>query len=79
VLAAFTPPIDIPVTLALGVDAGVLVFTCVLALGTGLVFGRVPALQGTRPDVVGDLKDDAGSSGGRTRAGLRRCPSCRRC
>ena len=71
VLSAFTPPTDIPVKLALGVDAGVLAFTLVLALATGIVFGLVPALQGTRPDVVGDLKDEAGSSGGRTRARLR--------
>ena len=71
VLTAFTPPTDIPVKLALGVDAGVLAFTAVLALATGIVFGLAPALQGTRPDVVADLKEEAGSTGGRARTRLR--------
>jgi predicted permease len=71
VLMAFAPPTDVPVKLALGVDLKVLAFTCVVALATGLIFGLVPALQGTRPDVVVDLKDEAGSSGGHSRARLR--------
>jgi predicted permease len=71
VLTAFTPPTDIPVKLALGVDAGVLAFTAVLALATGIVFGLAPALQGTRPEVVADLKEEAGSSSGRARTRLR--------
>ena len=71
VLTAFTPPTDIPVKLTIGVDLGVLAFTGGLALVTGFVFGLVPALQGTRADVVADLKDEAGSTGGRARARLR--------
>ena len=40
--------------LTIGLDLGVLAFTGVLALATGFIFGLVPALQGTRADVVAD-------------------------
>jgi macrolide transport system ATP-binding/permease protein len=70
-LMAFAPPTDIPIKLSLTVDFMVVAFTGCIALATGLLFGLVPALQGTRPDVVDDLKDEAGSSGGRSRARLR--------
>jgi putative ABC transport system permease protein len=43
------------------IDAGVLGFTMVLAVITGVLFGMIPALQLSRPDVAGVLKD-----GGRT-------------
>ena len=42
-------------------DGTVLAFTAILALVTGVVFGLLPALQLSRPDVTGVLKD-----GGRT-------------
>ena len=55
------------------VDWRVLVFTFAVSLLTGLMFGLVPALQTTRPDLVSSLKDDAfGSSNQRfRRLGLR--------
>lgn len=55
------------------VDWRVLVFTLAVSLLTGLVFGLVPALQTTRPDLVSSLKDDAiGSNNQRfRRLGLR--------
>src|SRR5687767_9744372 len=54
-------------------DWRVLVFTFAVSVLTGLVFGLVPALQTTRPDLVSSLKDDAiGSSNQRfRRLGLR--------
>lgn len=55
------------------VDWRVLVFTLAVAALTGLIFGLVPALQSTRPDLVSSLKDDAiGTSNQRfRRLGLR--------
>ena len=44
------------------IDWRVLVFTLTVSMLTGLVFGLVPALQTTRPDLVTALKDDAISS-----------------
>jgi predicted permease len=40
----------------------VLLFTLALAVVTGLLFGLVPALQATRPELVVDLKDVGGQS-----------------
>lgn len=71
ILMAFGPPTDIPVKLVLGVDWKVALYSAGLALATGLLFGLAPAVQGARPDVVNELKDEAGGSAGRGRARLR--------
>ena len=42
-------------------DARMLAFTFALSLFTGAAFGLVPALQSTRPNIAGTLKDQAGS------------------
>ena len=54
-------------------DGSVLGFTAVLGVATGIVFGLLPALQLSRPDVTGVLKD-GGRSGtaGRSRQLTRR-------
>ena len=54
-------------------DGSVLAFTAVLAVVTGILFGLLPALQLSRPDVTGMLKD-GGRSGtaGRSRQLARR-------
>ena len=66
-LAAFAVPIlvhmvgpTLPRADAIGVDQRVVVFTFLLALATGVVFGLVPAVQSTRVDVR-----DALTEGGR--------------
>jgi predicted permease len=46
--------------LDLTLDKHVLLFTVLVALGTGLIFGLVPALQASRPDLVSELKERAG-------------------
>jgi predicted permease len=42
----------------------VLLFSAVLTLGTGLLFGLFPALHSTRPDLVASLKNQAGQPSG---------------
>jgi putative ABC transport system permease protein len=44
-------------------DWRVLSFTILISAITGVVFGLIPALHGSRADVNGVLKDDAGRSG----------------
>ena len=41
------------------IDFRLLVFNTVLSALCGLFFGLIPALQATRPDVAGTLKDQA--------------------
>ncbi len=59
VLLSFLPPLPFPVTpeIPLDLDGRVLAFTFAVAVGTGLLFGLVPALQASRPELVGALKD----------------------
>ncbi len=46
--------------LSIPLDGPVLLFTALITLGTGLIFGLVPALQASSPDLVSELKDRAG-------------------
>lgn len=71
-LNTLQPPIPIPLNLDIRLDGNVLLFTGFLALLTGLVFGMVPALQGSRPDLVKSLKQETGSSGKAGTSRLRR-------
>src|ERR1043165_8235001 len=58
-LLAFKPPVDFPLALDVGVDWRVLLFSLVVSVAAGAVFGLAPALQATRPDVSSTLKDTA--------------------
>ncbi|MBA2341332.1 MAG: ABC transporter permease [Pyrinomonadaceae bacterium] len=62
-LLAFKPPIDIPIELNIPVDTRALGWTFMLSLATGIVFGLIPALQSSKPDLTRALKDDARSMG----------------
>ena len=62
-LAATQLPLPLPVDDNLALDSRVLVFTLALALVTGVLFGLVPALQASRPDVVPVLKNESVPSG----------------
>jgi putative ABC transport system permease protein len=55
-------PADTPRLSEVGVNAGVLLFVFLVSTLTGLLFGLIPALQASRPDLVGNLKE--GSQGG---------------
>jgi putative ABC transport system permease protein len=71
ILLTFLPPTGISLTLNVPFDGYLLVFTAGAPICTALLIGLVPALQGTRPDVVATLKDEASSAGGGKRARLR--------
>ncbi|MEP6494685.1 MAG: ABC transporter permease [bacterium] len=65
-------PAEVASTMEFSLSVPVLLFTAALSLGTGLVFGIVPAMQSTRPDLVTELRNNSGKlSGGRGAARFR--------
>jgi predicted permease len=60
VLLAFLPPETMALKLSTTPDLRILLFATAVSLLTGLIFGLVPALQSTRPDVAPVLKDTVG-------------------
>jgi putative ABC transport system permease protein len=62
-------PAEFPRVADIGVDPRVLGFTLLVSCATGLAFGLAPALQFTRPDVHGALKESARGSTGGARGG----------
>jgi len=56
-------PSDIPRLQEVGVNLSVLGFVFLVTLVTGLLFGLVPALQASRPDVVVNLKEGSQGAG----------------
>ncbi|MGH7720707.1 MAG: ABC transporter permease [Gemmatimonadaceae bacterium] len=68
-------PENVPRVTELGIDGTVLIFTLVIALVTGLLFGLAPALQSARADLQGTLREGGRSgvsdvTGGMVRRGL---------
>ncbi len=57
VLWAFRPPFMQEGFIDLSFDTRVLAFTIVVSLVTGILFGMMPALQSSRPDLVTELKE----------------------
>jgi putative ABC transport system permease protein len=65
-------PEDIPRLDQIGIDGRVLGFTLLVSLATGLVFGLVPAIQASKPDLNESLKESGrGSSSGIERRRVR--------
>ena len=58
-LIAFLPKGTLTLTLSSTPDPAVLAFTLAVSVVTGLLFGLVPALQATRPQLASTLKDQA--------------------
>jgi predicted permease len=61
-LWSFRPPfLQQSTNFELSLDGHVLFFTLLVSLGTGIVFGLMPAMQSSRPDLVTELKERSGS------------------
>jgi predicted permease len=59
-------------TIQAQLDPSMLLFTAIVTVGTGLLFGLFPALHSTRPDLIASLKGQAGQpSGARSAARFR--------
>jgi macrolide transport system ATP-binding/permease protein len=63
-LLVFLPTLPFPITVSLdlGIDVRVLAFALAITLVTGFLFGLVPALQSSRPQLVTALKSQAGAA-----------------
>ncbi|MGA7524048.1 MAG: ABC transporter permease [Acidobacteriaceae bacterium] len=70
-ISSFRLPLPFPITFDFNVDTRVALFTLGLSVITALLFGLVPALRASRPDLVGSLKDARGGFGGGGRSGMR--------
>jgi predicted permease len=70
-IAALLPP-EAASSMEFSLSLPVLLFTAGISIFTGLLFGIVPALQSTRPDLVTELRNNSGKlSGGRGAARFR--------
>jgi len=70
VFLATSPPF--PRLREIAIDPGVLGFTALLTLVTGVIFGAAPALHASRPDLVESLKESSrGATAGLVRQRLR--------
>lgn len=70
-IASFLPP-EAVVAMNFTVDGKVMLFAALLAVATGFVFGLYPALQSTRPDLIGAIRAGAGQiAGGQSSARFR--------
>jgi len=70
-LVRIEPPVPLPVELEIGLNTPLLIFTAVAAIMAAVIFGLAPALEATRAPVAATLRDEAGSSSGRRKVGLR--------
>src|SRR5271154_688759 len=60
-LINFLPSGNTPLTISTTPDWRILAFNLGISLVTGVIFGLVPALQATRPNLAPTLKDEVGS------------------
>lgn len=62
-LVRFQPPLPVVVALDLSPDIRVLGFAAAVSLATALMFGLLPAIRATRPDLASALKEAAPETG----------------
>ncbi|MGC4049525.1 MAG: ABC transporter permease [Paludibaculum sp.] len=68
-LELMVPPFSLPREADVSLDGRVMLFTLAISVLTGIIFGLAPALQATRPDLTGSMKEGGrgSTSGGRHR------------
>jgi predicted permease len=71
-LIGFAPPSELPIHLAVAVDARVVLFTAIVAVGTVLLFALAPAAQAAPANVATTLRDAGAAGRAFTRNRLRR-------
>jgi len=71
-LVSFLPSGTRTLTISAAPDWRVLAFTIGISLLTGIIFGLVPALQATRPNLAPTLKDEVGAITSTSSIGLRK-------
>ena len=62
-LAALKPPVPLPLNIEFHTDWRVLIFTLLISVLAGIVFGLIPAIQSSKQTLVPALKDQAGQLG----------------
>jgi len=70
-ILASRPQLFLPANLEVALDGRVLLFTLMISVATGLLFGLAPALQATRTDLSIELKDRTSQPAHRRRPTLR--------
>jgi predicted permease len=60
-MAIYLPADSGSLSISTAPDSRILLFTLAVTVTTGLIFGLVPALQTTKPDIARTLKDQAGA------------------
>ncbi len=71
-LVSFLPSATRTLAISAAPDWRILLFTLGVSLLTGIIFGLVPALQATRPDLAPTLKDEVGAITSTSSIGLRK-------
>ncbi len=70
-LSTMDLPFPIPLHFDFGVDLTVLLFSVVVSLAAGVLFGLAPAIQATKLDLVFTLRDESAGAGRAGRSRLR--------
>jgi predicted permease len=76
ILAGIMPHVEPPLKFATNPDLRVLGFSLAVSLFTAIIFGLIPAMQATRPDVASVLKDQANAVAGGGQAAWRKLLVC---